>query len=128
MNTEDLHPLDTKVTYHDPCHLNRGQGISNEPRILLKLIPGLGLVETKESDRCCGSGGGVRAGRRPLSYEIGDRKIKSMADTGADAFVTSCSFCAIQLMDGAARHGLKEKIFNVTDLLAMSYRGERVAG
>ena len=51
-----------------------------------------------------------------------------MADTGADALVTSCSFCAIQLMDGEARLGLKQKIFNVTDLLAMSYRGEKVAG
>jgi len=50
-----------------------------------------------------------------------------MADTGADALATSCSFCAIQLMDGAARLGLKQKTFNITDLLAMSYRRESVA-
>lgn len=128
LNTEDLHPMELTVTYHDPCHLNRGQGVSKEPRALLKLIPGLRLVETEESDRCCGSGGGVRAGRRPLSYGIANRKIGWMADSGADTFVTSCSFCTIQLMDGATRLGLGQKVCNVTDLLAMSYRGEGIAG
>lgn len=123
MNTKDLKPLDITVTYHDPCHLNRHQGISREPRELINLIPGVKFVECDESDRCCGAGGGVRAGVRPLSYVIASRKLDLMKETGANAFVTSCSFCTIQFRDAVSRFGYTEKVYNVTDLLAMSYKG-----
>src|SRR5919198_4997448 len=46
-----------RVTYQDPCHLVHGQGIRSQPRELLRAIPGLELVELRESDVCCGSAG-----------------------------------------------------------------------
>jgi len=125
MNTKNLKPLNILVTYHDPCHLNRHQGISEEPRKLLNLIPGLKFMESDESDRCCGAGGGVRAGVRPLSYTIAGKKLDLMKETAADALATSCSFCTIQLKDAASRLGYPQKVYNVTDLLAMSYRGTK---
>ena len=48
------HPDPLRVTYQDPCHLVHGQGIRNQPRQLLRSIPGLNLVELKDSDVCCG--------------------------------------------------------------------------
>jgi fumarate reductase (CoM/CoB) subunit B len=122
MNLKDLHPVRIKVTYHAPCHLNRHQEISQEPITLLKLVPGLQYIKTDGEDICCGAGGGVRAGRRELSYKIADQKLKRMAKTGADAFVTSCSFCTIQLMDAVKRLNLPQKVYNVADVLAMSYK------
>lgn len=122
MNLKELHPLKMKVTYHAPCHLNRHQEISQQPITLLKLVPGLEYVKTDGEDLCCGAGGGVRAGRRELSYRIADQKVKRMAKTGADAFVTSCSFCTIQLMDAVKRLNLPQKVYNVADVLAMSYK------
>ncbi|MEK6678413.1 MAG: heterodisulfide reductase-related iron-sulfur binding cluster, partial [Nitrospirota bacterium] len=33
-----LRPLEKKVTYHDPCHLKRGQGIDKSPREILEAV------------------------------------------------------------------------------------------
>jgi glycolate oxidase iron-sulfur subunit len=48
---------DLTVTYHDSCHLTHGQKVTKQPRDLLKLIPGLKLVELPEANWCCGSAG-----------------------------------------------------------------------
>ena len=53
---EPKHSFRVKVTYHDPCHLRRGQDVWRQPRQLLQLA-GCELVEMKEPDWCCGSAG-----------------------------------------------------------------------
>jgi Fe-S oxidoreductase len=118
--------LNLRLTFHDPCHLNRGQGIRNEPRALLRMIPEVELVEMRDADRCCGSGGGVRAGRRPLSMAIARRKAESVKGTDADTCVTSCPFCAVQLQDIFQTLGMGTMVSNVVDLLARSYGKEYV--
>lgn len=55
--TQDLHSLPMRVTYHDPCHLKRGQGVADQPRTLLGAVPDLELVEMAGADRCCGAAG-----------------------------------------------------------------------
>ncbi len=125
-NKEELKPLPIRVTYHDPCHLNRHQGITEEPRILLGLIPELELIDIEDSDRCCGAGGGVRAGRRELSNEIVQIKHALLAEPEPQVIATSCSFCYIQFLDQLKNAGAPEKIMNVTDLLAASYRGDKL--
>jgi len=126
LNTEDLHPLNVRITYHDPCHLNRHQGIRDEPRQLLSLIPNLEFIDVEQSDRCCGAGGGVRAGRRELSMKIAKIKYDILNEANPQVIATSCSFCTLQFMDVVKSVGTKQKVLNVTDLLALSYRGERV--
>jgi fumarate reductase (CoM/CoB) subunit B len=113
--------LNLRVTYHDPCHLNRGQGVKEEPRTLLRMIPGVELVEMREADRCCGSGGGVRAGRRSLSMAIARRKAEMVQEAKVDICVTSCPFCTVQLQDILQSLGIETKVKNVVDLLAESY-------
>jgi fumarate reductase (CoM/CoB) subunit B len=125
-NKQDLQPLPIRVTYHDPCHLNRSQGISEEPRTLLCLVPELELVDVEGSDRCCGAGGGVRAGRRDLSKAIAEIKYDILSKEKPQVIATSCSFCTIQLMDEVKRAEAGIKILNVTDVLATSYRGEKI--
>jgi fumarate reductase (CoM/CoB) subunit B len=124
LNTQELNPLNIKVTYHDPCHLNRSQEISKEPRMLLSLIPEIEFIDIQHSDRCCGAGGGVRAGRRDLSEEISRIKVYMLTAPNPDIIATSCSFCFIQLADAVKRANLHTKVMNVTDLLAASYRAE----
>lgn len=122
LNTRELGEVKMTVTYHDPCHLNRGQGIRDEPRQLIKLVPGVKFVEMEEPDRCCGAGGGVRAGRRPLSMMLARRKAEFIIDSGAEACATECPFCYIQIRDILNQLGYEHvKVFNVPDLLAMSY-------
>ncbi|MEM2102258.1 MAG: heterodisulfide reductase-related iron-sulfur binding cluster, partial [Candidatus Bathyarchaeia archaeon] len=122
LNTKDLGEIKMKVTYHDPCHLNRGQGIHDEPRQLIKLIPGITFIEMEEADRCCGSGGGVRTGRRPLSMALARRKAEFIIKSGAEAVITECPFCLIQIRDILNQLGYQHiQVYNVPDLMAMAY-------
>ena len=126
INQKDLKPLPIRVVYHDPCHLNRHQGISEEPRKLIQMIPGIDFIDVEDSDRCCGAGGGVRAGRRELSQDIAGIKFEILSKVKPDVIATSCSFCYIQLLDAVKRANSDIKIMNVADLLAASYRGESI--
>lgn len=94
--------LEGTVTYHDPCHLGRGQGIRSAPRELLRAIPGLGYVELPEADRCCGGGGSYLVTHPELSQAILRRKMENIRATGADTVATSCPGCLLQLRLGVA--------------------------
>ncbi|MBD3405874.1 MAG: succinate dehydrogenase/fumarate reductase iron-sulfur subunit [Candidatus Lokiarchaeota archaeon] len=109
-----------KITYHEPCHLGRGQGVIDQPIELLKLIPGVEYVEDPYKNRCCGAGGGVRAGQRELSMKIATTKKGYIEDTGADMITTECPFCTIQIKD--ILKGTEIKTRYIPDLLAESYK------
>ncbi|MGD8889603.1 MAG: (Fe-S)-binding protein [Desulfobacterales bacterium] len=85
-----------KVTYHDPCYLGRHNGIYDEPRDVLKKVPGLELNEMPESRQtslCCGGGGG-RIWMETLKGErFSDIRIEQALGVGAEVLVTSCPYC-----------------------------------
>ncbi len=81
-------------TYHDPCHLLRGQGISKQPRILLESVAEK-FVEMPA--RCCGAGGGVKSGQPEEAAKIGAVRAEMVKKTGADYIVTVCPFCEFHL-------------------------------
>ena len=122
LNTEDMKPLNMRVTYHDPCHLVRGQGISKEPREILKKIKGLEFVEMEVPDQCCGAGGGVRAGKPDIAAGLGKKKVDMVKDLGVDAVVTICPFCEYNIKDSLEKEGIKNvKVLNILKLLEMAY-------
>ncbi|MCD6352503.1 MAG: (Fe-S)-binding protein, partial [Armatimonadetes bacterium] len=81
-----------RVTYHDPCHLVRGQGITEEPRELLRRA-GCDLVEMKEADWCCGGAGTYNIMQPELSLRILERKMRNIEATGAPVVATACPSC-----------------------------------
>ncbi len=101
-----LLPPGVKVTYHNPCHLVRHQRVSQQPRRLLRQVFGDDFVEL-DNNGCCGCGGSFNILHYPLSQEIGRQKIDSIERSGADVVITSCPGCALQLIDGIQRRGLK---------------------
>lgn len=111
-------PKPVKVTYHDPCHLVRGQGVRREPRELLASLPGAELVELNEADWCCGGAGSYNLSHFSLSMRILDRKMASIAETGATVVASGCPACQMQLTLGAARAGLLLEVFNPVQLAA----------
>ncbi len=102
--------LAQKVTYHDPCHLNRSQGISVQPRQILRNIPGITLVEMRDPQRCCGGGGSFSFYNYDLSKQISQKKIKDIEATQADIVVTGCPGCMLQLKDQLAQKELPIRV------------------
>jgi heterodisulfide reductase subunit D len=91
--------VDMTVTYHDPCHIGRHMGIYEQPREILKQIPGINLVEmdrNRQNAWCCGSGGGVRSAFKDLSSFAANERIKEAKETSATAIVSCCPFCLNQ--------------------------------
>lgn len=121
LNTEDMKPLNMRVTYHDPCHLARGQGITEEPREILKKIKGLEFVEMEEPDQCCGAGGGVRSGKPEIAAALGKKKAEMIKKLNVDAVVTICPFCQINVEASLKEEGIDIPVLNILRLLEMAY-------
>ncbi|MBV8056734.1 MAG: 4Fe-4S dicluster domain-containing protein, partial [Deltaproteobacteria bacterium] len=66
------------VTYHDSCHLVHGLGVREQPRELLRSIPGVNLVELAESDLCCGSAGSYNLTEQTMARELARRKVDNI--------------------------------------------------
>jgi len=123
LNVNEMKPINVKATFHNPCHLNRGLNAPDDLKNVLGKIPGVHIVEMEQSDRCCGAGGGVRAGERPISMMMARRKGEFIINSGAEACVTQCPFCYIQIQDILKQLGYQQiKLYDLADLLAMSYK------
>ena len=109
------------VTYHDPCHLSRYQGITDEPRALLQRIPGIAYRELPEADWCCGAAGTHNVTHCDQSMAVLRRKIERVNSTGAGVVVTSCPSCILQLRHGARKMGLALQVKHVTQVLDAVY-------
>lgn len=111
-----------KVTYHDPCFLGRHNGIYDEPRELLKQIPGLTLVEMadqRENSLCCGMGGGRIWMETAKGERFSDLRLQQAIGAGAEVLVTACPYCISQFED--SRLTLKDsqviEIRDITEVL-----------
>jgi glycolate oxidase iron-sulfur subunit len=116
-------PVPMRVTYQDACHLVHGQGIRHQPRKLLRQIPGLELVEMKESESCCGSAGIYNLTHPNVSIQLLEEKMDHLLATGARAVVAPNPGCTMQLAYGAKRRGVNLELLHVVDLLDRSYNG-----
>ncbi len=113
-------PRPMKVTYHDPCDLGRRQGIYELPRELLRLVPGLELVEmaaNRESALCCGGGGDVEMARPELSRAMADQRFAQAVETGAEAIVTACPQCNRALSAAARRARRRVPTYDLVEML-----------
>jgi glycolate oxidase iron-sulfur subunit len=106
-----------KVTWHDPCHLNRYLGVKEQPRQILNAIPDIDFREMVRPDWCCGMAGTFSMKNYELSKKIADRKIDAIVDSEADIIVTGCPGCQIQMMDNASRRKARVEIRDITELL-----------
>jgi len=111
-----------RITYHDPCHLRRAQGVWAQPRELLKNIPGVDLVELPEADWCCGSAGSQLITHYETSIKVMDRKIENLKSTAAEIITSGCPGCQMQLHTGVTRHKLKVRVMHPIQILDQAYR------
>jgi glycolate oxidase iron-sulfur subunit len=116
-----LNPIPKRVAYHDACHLAHGQRVRKQPRKLLQSIPGLELVELKESDWCCGSAGIYNITNYDMSMRLLDRKMDNIAKTQAEIIAAANPGCMIQLELGVKKRGLAMKVMHPIELLDKAY-------
>lgn len=112
--------VDAKVTYHDPCHLGLHLGEYDAPRTILNAIPGLKLMEMeniRESSKCCGAGGGVKAAYPELAQALARARAAEAEATGATILASCCPFCKVNLSEaiGAAKLPIVQK--DITELV-----------
>ncbi|MGE5416004.1 MAG: (Fe-S)-binding protein [Acidobacteriota bacterium] len=119
---QNLNPIKQKVTYHDPCHLAKAQSIRQQPRQLLRTIPGLELVEMKDSDRCCGGSGTFAITHYDLSMKVLDRKMNAIKNTDASIIATCCPSCTMQLKHGVNISNYKAEVKHPVELLASALK------
>jgi len=121
---QKLRPLPLAVTYHDPCHIVHCQGIRQEPRRLLKLVPELDFRELPEADACCGSAGTYNIEKPGMSDRVLRRKVENVKSTGAQVLVTSNPGCLIQLKKALAEDNPPVRVMHLTEVLNKSFAGE----
>jgi glycolate oxidase iron-sulfur subunit len=113
--------VNRSVTVHDPCHLNRGLGVSAEMRSLLAKVPGLEIRDMDAPDACCGGGGLCALKNLPLSRGLGESKARAVVATGADLAAAPCPGCLLQIGDFLSRRGSGTVALHPAELLAMSF-------
>lgn len=119
----ELGELKARVTYQDACHLAHAQRITQQPRDLLKAIPGVTLVEMNESSLCCGSAGIYNITQPEMSGRLMRRKAKNALATTPEIIVSANPGCMIQLASGLQHEGASNiKVRHLVELLDESYR------
>jgi Fe-S oxidoreductase len=109
-----------KVTYHDPCYLGRHNGIYDEPRELLKKIPGLELIEmpdSREKSLCCGGGGGRIWMETPKEERFSDLRLAQAVGVGAEMLATACPYCITNFTDSSLDLTEPFEIKDITEII-----------
>jgi len=113
-----------KVTYHDPCDLGRACGIFEEPRNIIKRIPGVEFVEMERNRldaRCCGGGGGMLAYNPEMAVEMAAERVRDALAVGAEIIVSGCPACKDNLRKGSRAIPKEErgkiKIIDITEMV-----------
>jgi Fe-S oxidoreductase len=111
-----------KVTYHDPCFLGKHNGIYDEPRAILRSIPGLefeDLDRSRERSVCCEGGGGrMWAEGTNAEERLAHQRVRDAVALGAEVLAVACPFCLLTLEDAVKILGLDDKI-QVMDIMEL---------
>jgi glycolate oxidase iron-sulfur subunit len=111
------------LAYHDACHMLHGQGISRQPRELLRQIPHVRLVEAMEAGVCCGSAGIYNLVQPEEAAELGRLKAADLAGTGAAIAVSANIGCSLQIRRHLEESATPLPVMHPVQLLVRSARG-----
>jgi len=87
------------VAYQSPCSLEHGQRAGALPRGLLRQA-GFDLRELADANTCCGSAGSYSLLQPELSQRLRQRKLRSIASSGAELVATANVGCQVHLESG----------------------------
>jgi glycolate oxidase iron-sulfur subunit len=120
-------PVPVVAAYHDACHLGHAQGITAQPRSLLRAIPGLELLELRDPGVCCGSAGVYNLLQPDAASALGSRKAESVADSGASLLISANPGCTLQISAALAAQGVTIRTAHIAEILDASINGVPLA-
>jgi glycolate oxidase iron-sulfur subunit len=106
-----------RVAYHDACHALRAQGIREQPRALLRRIPGVEVVDIPNGDRCCGAAGLYNVTEPELAGQLQRQKAEGVRETGATTIASANPGCTMQIRAGLAELGVSARVAHPVELL-----------
>jgi glycolate oxidase iron-sulfur subunit len=121
-------PLETplRVAYQDACHLAHAQGVRDEPRALLRSIPGIDVLEISEPELCCGSAGTYNLEQPEIASRLGDRKARSVLAVAPDVIVSGNIGCMTQLRRHLEILGSRVPVLHTMELLDRLHDGRAI--
>jgi glycolate oxidase iron-sulfur subunit len=115
--------MNTRITYHDACHLAHGQGVREEPRELLLNIPGVEMVHMPNSDRCCGSAGIYNITNPEMAGAVLESKMQNVPDD-VEMISMGNPGCMLQMAMGVQKYGKNQRVVHTVQLLDWAYQKE----
>ena len=120
------HPIQKRVAYHDACHLAHAQRIRAQPRLLLRGIPDLELIEIPQGDQCCGSAGTYNLFEPESAREIGDRKVDNVVSVAPDLLASANPGCTLQIQSLLRKRGATLSAAHPIEILDASIAGHSI--
>ncbi|MDQ0875445.1 Fe-S oxidoreductase [Paenibacillus sp. V4I3] len=122
------HEVKERITYHDSCYLGRYNEVYEEPRNVLRAIPGVELVEqdrSRENSMCCGAGGGMMWMEETAGTRVNVARTEQLLSVKPTVISSACPYCLTMVEDGTK---LKEaweqvKARDIAEILALSVFG-----
>ena len=124
----ERHPVPVRAAMHDACHLRHAQRIIEQPRKLLRAIPGLTLLEVPDPEQCCGSAGVYNLIQPESADQIGTRKVENVLSVSPELLVSGNPGCTLQIQAKLRDRGLTLPALHPIELLDLSIRGESPPG
>jgi len=114
------------VTYHDSCSGLRELGIKAQPRQLLNSIPGIKLVEMKETEVCCGFGGTFCVKYPDISTKMVSDKVAHIEETKAEVLLAGDMGCLLNIAGRLTRLNSPVKVYHIAEVLADMTEGPAI--
>ena len=117
--------LNERVTFHDSCYLGRYNEIYNQPRNILKAIPGIDLIEmerTRDNSMCCGAGGGLMWMEEQSGERINVARTEQALEVEPSMITSGCPYCLTMLSDGTKAKEVEDQVqtLDVAEILERS--------
>ncbi|GGH28953.1 (Fe-S)-binding protein [Paenibacillus segetis] len=123
------HEVKERITYHDSCYLGRYNNVYDEPRNILKAIPGVEVAEMKRSRQngmCCGAGGGMMWLEEKAGKRVNLARTEQALEVNPTVISSACPYCLTMMEDGTKMKEVEEhiKAKDIAEILEQSVFGD----